>query len=185
MLSIQSLTEIFNEFYDKFYFVRNTEVDRFNRSRFVPMIAKNIQLNYRGFNIEEIRLTLDNGIAGNYDNDYNRSKHFNLPTVTRWFQTYFKNEHLAKRKKEYNVSHHSVFKPATDKDREMGTISNWFSIWRIDTNPQLDCEIRNAPYQKQKDRNFITDLKDWQRKKLQEWMEQYRPDHELTKWMSK
>ena len=54
LLSIQSLTEIFNEFYDKFYFVRNTEVDRFNRSRFVPMIAKNIQLNYKGFNIEEI-----------------------------------------------------------------------------------------------------------------------------------
>ena len=100
MLSIQSLTEIFNEFYDKFYFVRNTEVDRFNRSRFVPIIVKNIQLNYRGFNIEEIRLTLDNGIAGNYDDDYNRSKHFNLPTVTRWFQHYFNNEHLSRRKKE-------------------------------------------------------------------------------------
>ena len=184
MLSIQSLTEIFNEFYDKFYFVRNTEVDRFNRSRFVPMIIKHFQTHYRSMNIDEIRTTLENGIAGIYDDDYNRSKHFNLPTMNRWFKTYYMGGHLARRKKEYNVSHHSVFKPATDKDREMGTISNWFSVWRIDTGIRPD-KVRNEPFQIQKDRNFINDLKSWQRKKLQEWMEQYRPDHELTKWIKK
>ena len=67
----------------------------------------------------------------------------------------------------------------------MGTISNWFAIWRIDTSATFKLGNRESPFQKQKDRNFINDLKPGQRKKLQEWMEQYRPDHELTKWIKK
>ena len=176
MLSIQSLTDLVNQFFDKFYFVRQLDVDRFYRSRFIPMIVKHIRLHYGGLDMQEARQALENGISGICDDKYNRSKNFDLPTVNRWFKEYFDGEHLSKIKKNYN--RYAPYKAPSKNDRDTGIIARWFMSWRPQT------KTKNEAIYLQQDKDFITKLDTWQRNKLREWMQQYRPEHDLTKWIA-
>lgn len=104
MLSTDSLTEIIEKSYQDFHLVRSeVTIDRFRMKRIIPILVDHIQKHYRKLLAKEVIEALASGISGIYDDQWNRTKSYDLPTFNRWLKTYSDNNIVASKRLNYSI----------------------------------------------------------------------------------
>jgi len=88
-LSSKAITEIITKAYQDFHIARgDVTLDGFRKTRIIPLLVKHIQKHYSDMTAAQLNDALENGAACIYDDDFSRSKNFDIPTMQRWLIKY-------------------------------------------------------------------------------------------------
>lgn len=89
MIESEALTEIITKSYTDFHLVRSeVTLDGFTMRKIMPFLVKHIQKYHKDMKAYQLIEVLDNGISCMYDDKFNRTKNFDLPTMQMWLNKY-------------------------------------------------------------------------------------------------
>jgi len=186
MPDIQPLIE---QMYDYFYLARAGELPRgFDKKRMVPRILSMIQRKYKSFTAVELKAAIIKGSDGDYDDNFNRSKGFDVPTINRYLSFYNENEHRVKLAKDKAKIDYVSFKDDLPSDGQISKLAVWWFGFLAKSRRRGALGEVDTPYSQQefeKDKKYLKGVNKIKLDFLIVKMKESRPGHRLTEYLIK
>ena len=103
------LNSILTKYYNDFHIARGyLTLNGFQRQRILPILIKHINKHHPDMKAEDLTEALENGTGCIYDDEFNKSKYFDLPTMQRWISAFYKGRSIKKPQIYYPLPTHEL-----------------------------------------------------------------------------